>query len=123
LKPPRRKGEEANMILEATIAFILILATTAIIYALGRHVSPKPVQSEGEKASYACGERANFHGLKVNISLYKFLIYFVIFDSAVLLLAFAAFMTTGTNALIVILYLFMLLASSLILLEGGKPNE
>jgi NADH:ubiquinone oxidoreductase subunit 3 (subunit A) len=111
------------MIVEAAVAFILILATTSIIYTLGRRASPKPAQSENEKSSYACGERANFHGLKVNISLYKFLIYFVIFDSAVLLLAFAAFMTTGTNALLVILYLFMLLASSLILLEGGKPNE
>jgi NADH:ubiquinone oxidoreductase subunit 3 (subunit A) len=111
------------MLVESIVAFILILATASLIYTLGRRVSPKPVQSENEQASYACGERANFHGLKVNISLYKFLIYFVIFDSAVLLLAFAAFMTTGTNTILLILYLFMLLASSLILLEGGKPNE
>lgn len=111
------------MIVEATVAFILILATASIIYALGRRVSPKPAQSENEKSSYACGEKANFHELKVNISLYKFLIYFVIFDSAVLLLAFAAFMTTGTNTVLLMLYLFMMLASSLILLEGGKVSE
>jgi NADH:ubiquinone oxidoreductase subunit 3 (subunit A) len=115
--------EAGYMIVESIVAFILIFATASIIYMLGRRVSPKPVQSEGEKASYACGERANFRGLKVNVSLYKFLIYFVIFDSTVLLLAFAAFMAEGTNTLLLILYLFMMLASSLILLEGGKPNE
>jgi NADH:ubiquinone oxidoreductase subunit 3 (subunit A) len=122
VKRERKKEETGNM-LEATVAFILILATASIIYALGRRASPKPIQSENEKSSYACGERANFHGLKVNISLYKFLIYFVIFDSAVLLLAFAVFMKTGTNTVLLMLYLFMMLASSLILLEGGKASE
>ena len=69
---------------------------------------------------YACGENAPLQKLKVNVSLYKFLIYFVIFDSSVLLLAFASLMVQGTNILLLILYLFMMLASSLILLEGGK---
>ena len=69
---------------------------------------------------YACGENAPLQKLRVNVSLYKFLIYFVIFDSSVLLLAFASLMVQGTNTLLLILYLFMMLASSLILLEGGK---
>jgi NADH:ubiquinone oxidoreductase subunit 3 (subunit A) len=87
---------------------------------MGRRVSPKPVQSESERSTYACGEDVVFSGLRVNVSLYRFLIYFVIFDSAVLLLAFAALMPPGTNPLLLILYLFMMLASSLILFEGGK---
>jgi NADH:ubiquinone oxidoreductase subunit 3 (subunit A) len=107
-------------IAESLIAFVLIVAAASFIYVLGRRAAPKPVQSENERLSYACGEKATFHGLKVNVSLYKFLIYFVIFDSSVLLLAFASFVIKGTNTLLLILYLFMMLASSLILLEGGK---
>ena len=108
------------MLVESIIAFILILATASVIYALGRRVSPKPVQSESERSTYACGENVVFSGLRVNVSLYRFLIYFVIFDSAVLLLAFAALTPPGTNPLLLILYLFMMLASSLLLFEGGR---
>ncbi len=108
------------MLVESIIAFILILATASVIYSLGRRVSPKPVQSESERSTYACGENVVFSGLRVNVSLYRFLIYFVIFDSAVLLLAFAALTPPGTNPLLLILYLFMMLASSLLLFEGGR---
>jgi NADH:ubiquinone oxidoreductase subunit 3 (subunit A) len=108
------------LLVESIIAFILILATASVIYSLGRRVSPKPVQSESERSTYACGENVVFSGLRVNVSLYRFLIYFVIFDSAVLLLAFAALTPPGTNPLLLILYLFMMLASSLLLFEGGR---
>jgi NADH:ubiquinone oxidoreductase subunit 3 (subunit A) len=98
----------------------LIVIAASLIYALGRRVAPKPIQSENERSAYACGEKATFHGLKVNVSLYKFLIYFVIFDSAVILIAFASLMAQGKNVILLILYLFMMLASGLVLLEGGK---
>jgi len=112
---------EANrMIVESAIAFLLILAATSLIYALGRRASPKPVQSENERSEYACGEKAPLQKLKINITLYKYLIYFVIFDSSVLLLAFAALLGQGANVTLLILYLLIMLASSLLLLEGGK---
>ena len=107
------------MIVEALIAFILIFISTFVIYSLGKRSAPKTTISENEQASYACGEKVSFHGLKVNVSLYKYLIYFVIFDSSVLLLAFASFSITGTNPLLLILYLGILLAAGLVLLEGG----
>jgi NADH:ubiquinone oxidoreductase subunit 3 (subunit A) len=107
---------------EALIAFLLILSAALFIYALGRRASPKPTQSENERAEYACGEKAPIQRLKISMSLYKYLIYFAIFDSAVLLLAFAALSERGTNVPIMILYLSILLASSLILLEGGKDQ-
>ena len=110
------------MFAESLIAFLLILVATLFIYALGRRASPKPAQSENERSEYACGEKAPVQRLKINITLYRYLIYFAIFDSAVLLLAFAALLGQGTNVLLLILYLFMLLASSLILLEGGKDQ-
>ena len=107
------------MIIEAAIALILIFVSTLVIYALGKRSAPKTNISENEQASYACGEKASFHGLKVNVSLYKYLIYFVIFDSSVLLLAFASF-SIGANTLLLILYLSIILAAGLVLLEGGS---
>ena len=108
------------MIIEAIIAFALIFAATYAIYSIGKRSAPKTSVSENEQASYACGEKVSFHGLKVNVSLYKYLIYFVIFDSSVLLLAFASFSITLTNPLLLILYLGIILAAGLVLLEGDK---
>jgi len=108
------------MIIESIIAFALIFVSTWAIYAIGKRSAPKTTISENEQASYACGEKASFQGLKVNVSLYKYLIYFVIFDASVLLLAFASFSLTGTNPLYLILYLGIILAAGLVILEGGK---
>lgn len=108
------------MIIEAVIAFILIFISTLAIYYIGKRSAPKTTISENEQASYACGEKASFPGIKINVSLYKYLIYFVIFDSAVLVLAFASIALAGTNPLLLILYLGIILAAGLILLEGGK---
>ena len=108
------------MIIEALIAFVLIFISTFIIYAIGKRLAPKTTISENAQASYACGEKATFHGLKVNVSLYKYLIYFVVFDSSVLLLAFASFTIAGSNPFLLILYLGIILAAGLVLLEGGN---
>jgi NADH:ubiquinone oxidoreductase subunit 3 (subunit A) len=107
-----------EILYEALIAFVLIFISTYAIYSIGKRSAPKTTVSENEQASYACGEKASFHGLKITVSLYKYLIYFVIFDSAVLVVAFAAL--TGINALYLILYLGIILAAGLVLLEGGK---
>jgi NADH:ubiquinone oxidoreductase subunit 3 (subunit A) len=112
--------ERYSMIVEALIAFILIFISTFAIYTLGKRSAPKTTTSENEQAAYACGEKATFPGLKINVSLYKYLIYFIIFDSAVLLLAFASIALAGTNPLLLILYLGIILAAGMILLEGGK---
>lgn len=108
------------MFVEAIVAFLLILSSALLIYVLGRHASPKPAQSRNELSEYACGEKAPIQRIKINVSLYRYLIYFAIFDSSVLLLAFSALSTGGVNVMLLILYLFIMLASSLILLEGGK---
>jgi NADH:ubiquinone oxidoreductase subunit 3 (subunit A) len=105
---------------EAIIAFLLILSAALFIYVLGRHVAPKPTQSENERAQYACGEKAPIQRLRINVSLYKYLVYFAIFDSSVLLLAFSALSAEGVNVPLLILYLVTILVSSLVLLEGGK---
>jgi NADH:ubiquinone oxidoreductase subunit 3 (subunit A) len=109
------------MIIEAIIAFVLIFISTFVIYTLGKRAAPKTTISENEQSAYACGEKVAFHGLKINVSLYKYLIYFVVFDSAVLVLAFAfSFILEGTNPLLLILYLGIMLAAGLVIVEGGK---
>lgn len=111
-----------SLMIESTVAFILILASAAFIYAVGRRFAPKPVQSENERLTYACGEKMPLQKLKINVTLSRYLIYFVILDSSVLLLAFATLVTQGFNVPLFLLYLFMMLASSLLLLEGGKEQ-
>lgn len=110
------------MILESALALILIVAASLLIYALGRRAAPKPVQSDNERSTYACGEKAPVQKQRITITLSKYMIYFVVLDSAVLLLAFATIITQGVNVPMLVLYLSLLLASSLLLFEGGK-NE
>lgn len=109
-----------DILVSAIIAFVLIFISTYAIYAIGRRSAPKTKQSENEQMAYACGEKAVFNSPKMNISLYKYIIYFVIFDSAVLLLAFASVAIAGVNPLLLVLYLGVILASGYVLLEGGK---
>jgi NADH:ubiquinone oxidoreductase subunit 3 (subunit A) len=108
------------MLVEAGIALLLIISVATIIYLWGRHTSPKTFQTEGERASYACGERVSFPKLKVNVSLYKYLIYFVVLDSSIVLIAFASYMSRSINMPLLLVYLFMMLASGLLLFDGGK---
>jgi NADH:ubiquinone oxidoreductase subunit 3 (subunit A) len=108
------------VIVESIVAFILILSATFIIYALGRRAAPKPAQTDAQRTVYACGEKISYSRLRVNVSLYKYLIYFVILDSSVLLLAFGSFIGQGINIPLILVYLFIILASSLLIMEGGK---
>jgi NADH:ubiquinone oxidoreductase subunit 3 (subunit A) len=107
------------MIIEALIAFVLIFVSVLLIYLVGKRSAPKTTISENEQDVYACGEKVSTQGLKINVSLYKYLIYFVIFDSSVLVLAFAS-LAMGANPLMLILYLGIILAAGVILLDGGK---
>ena len=111
------------MIEEAFIAFILIFISALAIYTIGTRSAPKTTISENAQSAYACGEKVSFSKLKINVSLYKYLIYFIIFDSSVLVLAFASFNLVGANSInpfLLILYLGIILAAGLVLVEGGK---
>jgi len=110
------------MILELLIAFALVLAAGALIYALGRAKSPKTKGSENQEGSYACGEKVVFHRLSLNISLYKFLVYFIVVDSSVLLVAFASFASLSLDLAVplFLLYLCMVLVATVLLVKGGK---
>jgi NADH:ubiquinone oxidoreductase subunit 3 (subunit A) len=108
------------MLVESSVAFVLIIAATSFIYVLGRRAAPKPAQSENAKLTYACGEKAPVQKQRITVTLSKYLIYFVVLDSSVLLLAFATVITRGVNLPLLLIYLGILLAANLLLLEGGK---
>jgi len=104
---------------EFVAAFILIFAASFLIYLFGRWLSPKTVQSENGRSTYACGEKAAFPKLEINVSLYKYLIYFVILDSSVLLVAFSSLALSTANMLLFMFYLLIVLVSGFLLLGGG----
>jgi len=108
------------MIIEALVAFVLIFISTYAIYTIGRRSAPKTAISENEQAAYACGEKVTFRTIRINVSLFKYIIYFVVFDTTVLVLAFASFAIATTNPLLLILYLGIILAAGWALVEGGK---
>jgi NADH:ubiquinone oxidoreductase subunit 3 (subunit A) len=86
----------------------------------GRCLSPKSGQGGNGKSAYACGEKATFLKLKISVSLYRYLIYFVILDSSVLLVAYASLALSTANIPFLILYLFTVLISGFLLLGGGN---
>jgi NADH:ubiquinone oxidoreductase subunit 3 (subunit A) len=107
------------MLSDVVTAFTLIFAMSLLIYMLGRYLSSKPSQTENERALYACGEKADFSKPRITVSLYKYLIYFVVMDSSVMLVAFATLALSGANVLLFVFYLSMLLASGFLLAGGG----
>jgi NADH:ubiquinone oxidoreductase subunit 3 (subunit A) len=110
------------MLEEAAIAFVLIVASASLVYLLGRRSAPKPAQTGNATTTYACGEKPPVQKARITLTLSKYLIYFVILDSSVLLLAFATLLTQGANVPLLLLYLGIMLASSLLLL-GGEGDQ
>ena len=105
--------------IDLVIAFILVFAASSLIYLLGRYLSPTSAKTENGQSTYACGEKASFPKPRINVSLSRYLVYFVVLDSSVLLVAFASLALSASNALLFMFYLFMMVAAVLLLVEGG----
>ncbi len=105
--------------IDLVVAFILVFAASCLIYLLGRYLSPKSAKTEGGQSTYACGEKASFPKLRINVSLSKYLVYFVVLDSSVLLVAFASLALSVSNVLLFMFYLLIMVAAVLLLVEGG----
>ena len=104
---------------DLALAFILVFAASSLIYLLGHYLSPRSAKTENGQSTYACGEKASFPKLRINVSLSKYLVYFVVLDSSVLMVAFASLALSITNVLLFMFYLLMMFASVLLLVEGG----
>jgi NADH:ubiquinone oxidoreductase subunit 3 (subunit A) len=114
--------EGVSTIAEFAFALFLILAASFLIYIFGSWLSPKSAHNENEESTYACGEKAISQRLKINVSLYKYLIYFVILDSSVLLVAFASLALSAANVVFFVFYLLIMVVSSF-LLVGGRDDQ
>jgi NADH:ubiquinone oxidoreductase subunit 3 (subunit A) len=111
-------AEAATTFAEVAAAFILILAVSFLIYTFGRWLSPKSRSRGISNSTYACGEDATFPGLRISVSLYRYLVYFVILDSSVLLIAFASLAPSAANPVLFVFYLLMMGISSFLLVGG-----
>ena len=106
------------MVVESLVAFLIILIISSLMYLSSRLLTQKTPASEEKSSMYACGEKVFSKRLLVNVSLYKYLIYFVIIDSPALILAFAALTLTMINPFHLLIYLAIILVADLLLLGG-----
>jgi NADH:ubiquinone oxidoreductase subunit 3 (subunit A) len=115
----RLRWRAVRMLSDVALGFILVLATSILIYVIGRRFSPRSTHHGNAESSYACGE--DFASkMKIHVSLYKYLVYFVVIDSSVILIAFASIAVHATNILIFMLYLVVILLSGLLLVREGE---
>ncbi|MBS7660145.1 MAG: NADH-quinone oxidoreductase subunit A [Candidatus Bathyarchaeia archaeon] len=106
---------------ELALAFIVVILCSLLIYVIGWLLAPKSGKSEEKKLPYACGERTILRKINPGVNLYKFLIYFAMLDSSVLMVAFAAIHAFATEILpYLALYLVMVLLAVLLIFEGRK---
>lgn len=97
----------------------MVIAASSIIYLIGKLKAPKSLKTGDKLSTYACGERMAPHGLKIAVTLYRYLVYLVILDSSVLIMAFASLAMGVINIGILLAYMFTILTAILLLL-GGK---
>ena len=103
---------------ESLFAFFIILVVSSLIYISSRWLTQKTPASDEKTSMYACGEKIDSKRLLINVSLYKYLIYFVILDSPALIVAFAAFALEMINPFHLLIYLGIILAADLLLIGG-----
>ena len=101
--------------IETIIAFFLVLFCSLITYVLTGRLVQKSSNKE-KNSMYACGEKVFPTKLLVNVTLYKYLIFFVILDSPALILAFGALALEVINPFSLLIYLGIILAADLLLL-------
>lgn len=106
------------MLVESIFAFLVILVLSALIYLSSRFLTQKSPASKEKSAMYACGEKMLTKRLLVNVTLYKYLIFFVIIDSPALILAFAALAFEIISPFALLIYLGIILAADMLLLGG-----
>jgi NADH:ubiquinone oxidoreductase subunit 3 (subunit A) len=105
---------------ESLAAFMVVLAVSATIYLIAGLKAPKPAKNREKVSAYACGEKVHIGRIAINITLYKYLVYFVILDASVLIIAFASLAINPASLLPLTIYLLMILAATLLLSIGGE---
>lgn len=102
------------------MAFLLILGASSLVCLLGNRLAPKTTDRELGRIQYACGENPPKIPQRMQASLYKYLVYFLVVDSSLLILAYAALDIAYLNPIPLILYLSTLLVSVFLFVDGGE---
>ena len=99
------------------ISFVIALIVSALTYAWGAKIAPKPKPSTEKLKPYACGEDVPAEVVPFTIHLINFATLFLVFDMVAMVIAFAILspgILTETSFLITI-YSFVVLEAILLL--------
>jgi NADH:ubiquinone oxidoreductase subunit 3 (subunit A) len=100
---------------------IATFVISLIVYIFSAIFSCKSARNEPDKRlPYACGERIASLSSRIIVSLYRYVIYFIILDSSLLIAAFASLALNPFNTWLFCLYIILLLISSFLLLGGEE---
>jgi len=94
--------------------FIVILLLSYVSFRFLKRLSPPPRRSELSLEPYACGEgtdRFPPEKIQLNVQLYKYALYFTIFD----VMAFILLLSLNANIIYVLIYLAVVLSAITIL--------
>lgn len=91
-----------------------------MICLLGNRLAPITEDRESGKMQYACGEKPIRISQRIQASLNQYLVYFLVIDSSLLIIAFSVFDATLANILPIMMYLSILLVSVFLFLDGGE---
>jgi NADH:ubiquinone oxidoreductase subunit 3 (subunit A) len=78
-----------NPAIVVTISFVIALLASALTYALGSKIAPRPKPSPEKVKPYACGEDVPAEVVPLTIHLMNFAIVFLVFDMVAMVMAFA----------------------------------
>ncbi len=110
------------MLIELSISFVLILMISIIIYLIASKKAPKSRRTPQHISVYACGEKVRTGRLFVNMTFYKYLAYFMILDSSIIIAAFASLSFNIAILPFLLTYLCALLIAVLLLTAGDTEN-
>lgn len=103
-----------ELLYSPVIVFILILILTYVSFLFLKRISLKPRGSELSLEPYACGEgtdRFPPEKVQLNVQLYRYALYFTIFDVA----AFILLLSFNANVIYVLAYIGIILSAILLL--------
>jgi len=106
------------MLVELSVSFVSILAISTIIYLAALKKAPKPRRTSQHISMYACGEKVRVGRLSMNLTFYKYLAYFMIFDSSIIIAAFSSLSFNIETLPFLLTYLCAILVAALLLAEG-----
>ena len=98
----------------------MILGASALMCFLGNRLAPKTEDRESGKVQYACGEKPIRISQRLQASLYRYLVYFLVIDSSLLIIAFSVFAVALVSILPLAMYLSIILVSVVLFLDGGE---